>query len=75
VSARPRPDGPPDATPRHIEVADVVAAIDERTAVVALSHVLFRTAELLDLAPVVRRAHECGALVLVDAYQSVGTVR
>ena len=41
---------------------------------VALSHVLFRTAELLDLEPVVRRAHEVGALVLVDAYQSVGTV-
>jgi len=74
VPARPRPDGPADTTSRHVEVADVVAAIDERTAVVALSHVLFRTAELLDLVPVVRRAHECGALVLVDAYQSVGTV-
>jgi kynureninase len=74
VQAKPAPGAPAGVTPRHIEVEDLVAAIDERTAVVALSHVLFRTAELLDLAPVVRRAHECGALVLLDAYQSVGTV-
>ena len=74
VPARAAPGAPAGVAPRHVEVADLVAAIDERTAVVALSHVLFRTAELLDLEPVVRRAHECGALVLVDAYQSVGTV-
>jgi kynureninase len=66
--------GAPGAAAHHVEVADLVAAVDERTAVVALSHVLFRTAEALELEPVVRRAHECGALVLVDAYQSVGTV-
>jgi kynureninase len=74
VQPKAAPGTPAGVAPRHIEVADLVAAIDERTAVVALSHVLFRTAELLDLEPVVRRAHECGALVLVDAYQSVGTV-
>jgi len=74
VQAKPALGTPAGVAPRHIEVADLIAAIDERTAVVALSHVLFRTAELLDLEPVVRRAHECGALVLVDAYQSVGTV-
>jgi len=54
--------------------ADLCAAIDERTAVVALSHVLFRTGQILDLAPVVARAHAAGALALIDAYQSVGTV-
>jgi kynureninase len=54
--------------------ADLCAAIDERTAVVALSHVLFRTGQILDLAPVVARAHAAGALTLIDAYQSVGTV-
>ena len=59
---------------RHVDAADVLAAIDERTAVVALSHVLFRTAEVVDLAPIVRRAHQAGALVLVDAYQAVGTL-
>jgi kynureninase len=74
VKARTVPGDPPGAVPRHVAVDDLVAAVDERTAVVALSHVLFRTAELLDLAPVLRRARECGALSLVDAYQSVGTV-
>jgi kynureninase len=59
---------------RAIDEADVVAAIDERTALVAVSHVLFRTAQLLDLAPIVARARACGALTMIDAYQSVGTV-
>jgi len=59
---------------RTIDEADVVAAIDERTAVVAISHVLFRTSQVLDLAPIARRAREAGALTLIDAYQSVGSV-
>jgi kynureninase len=57
-----------------IEEADVIAAIDERTAVVALSHVLFRNSQILDLETVARRAREAGALTLIDAYQAVGTV-
>jgi kynureninase len=59
---------------RRIDEADILAAIDERTALVAASHVLFRTAQLLDLAPVVARARAVGALSMVDAYQSVGIV-
>ena len=59
---------------RRVEESDVVAAIDERTAVVAISLVLFRSSQLLDLAPIVRRAREVGALTLIDAYQAVGTV-
>ncbi|HET6203159.1 MAG TPA: aminotransferase class V-fold PLP-dependent enzyme [Planctomycetota bacterium] len=52
----------------------ILEAIDERTALVAVSQVFYKTAEVLDLAPVVERAHAVGALVLVDAYQGVGTV-
>ncbi len=59
---------------RRIEPADSVAAIDEHTAVVAVSHVQFRTSQILDLAPIVERARAVGALTLIDAYQSVGTV-
>ena len=59
---------------RRIDEQDVIAAIDERTAVVALSQVLFRTSQLLDVAPIARRAREAGALTLIDAYQAVGTV-
>ena len=59
---------------RTIHESDVVATIDERTAVVAISHVLFRTSQLLDLEPIIARAHAVGALVMIDAYQAIGTV-
>jgi len=59
---------------RTVREADILAAIDERTAVVAVSHVLFRTAQVVDVAPIARRARAAGALTLVDAYQAVGTV-
>ncbi len=52
----------------------LLAAIDERTVVVVISHVLFRTAELVDVRPLVEKAHRCGALVVLDAYQSMGSV-
>jgi kynureninase len=52
----------------------LLEAISERTVLVVLSHVLFRTAELLDVRPFVERAHERGALVCLDAYQSLGSV-
>ena len=50
------------------------AAIDERTALVAISHVLFRSAYIIDAARVVRHAHALGALVALDAYHSVGVI-
>ena len=53
---------------------DLVEAIDERTQLVLLSHVLFKTGLIQDVEPVIQRAHEVGAHVLLDAYQSVGAV-
>jgi kynureninase len=52
----------------------IVDAIDERTLLVPISHVLFKTAEIQDVAAIVRRAHEVDAHVVLDAYQSAGTV-
>jgi kynureninase len=52
----------------------LVETIDERTLLVPLSHVLFKTAELQDVEAVQRRAEEAGAHVLLDAYQSAGVV-
>ena len=52
----------------------VVEAIDERTLLVPVTHVLFRTGQIQDVEAIVARAHEQGALVVLDAYQSVGTV-
>jgi kynureninase len=53
---------------------ELVEAIDERTQLVLLSHVLFKTGRIQDVEPVIERAHAAGAHVLLDAYQSVGTV-
>jgi kynureninase len=50
------------------------AAIDERTALVAISHVLFRSAFIVDAARVTAHAHRMGALVSLDAYHSVGVI-
>jgi kynureninase len=52
----------------------IVEAIDERTLLVPITHVLFKTAEIQDVATIVRRAHEVGAHVVLDAYQSAGIV-
>ena len=52
----------------------IVDAIDERTLLVPISHVLFRTSEIQDVEPIVRRAHEVGAHVILDCYQSAGVV-
>lgn len=50
------------------------AAIDERTALVAISHVLFKSACIVDVARVCAHAHRAGALVSLDAYHSVGVI-
>src|SRR3954466_9550534 len=52
----------------------IVEAIDERTLLVPISHVLFKNAEIQDVEPIVRRAHEVGAYVVLDCYQSAGVV-
>ena len=54
--------------------AAIVDAIDERTLLVPISHVLFRSAEIQDVAAITRRAHEVGAHVVLDCYQSAGIV-
>jgi kynureninase len=52
----------------------LLAAIDERTLIVPVSHVLFRSSYIQDAEAIVRRAHAVGALVLLDCYQSAGTL-
>ncbi len=52
----------------------IVEAIDERTLLVPISHVLFKNAEIQDIEPIIRRAHEVGAYVVLDCYQSAGVV-
>lgn len=49
-------------------------AIDDDTAIVSVTHVCYRNGARCDLEPIIALAHERGAYVLVDAYQSVGAV-
>src|SRR6185503_15505308 len=57
-----------------IDAEGIAAAIDERTQLVCVSHATYTAGALLDVAPIVRRAREVGALVLLDAYQSIGAL-
>jgi kynureninase len=52
----------------------LVDAIDDRTALVPISLVLFRSGCLQDVRPVVEKAHKVGAHVVLDVYQAAGTV-
>jgi kynureninase len=56
------------------DLQQMLDAVDERTRLVYVSHVLFRTSTVVDVAAVVRRAHDVGALVMVDGYQAAGTL-
>src|SRR5213596_4118890 len=57
-----------------VPVEAIARAVDERTALVATSHVYFTSGAIQDIAAVAEAAHASGALCLIDAYQSVGQV-
>jgi selenocysteine lyase/cysteine desulfurase len=57
----------------RLPLAAFEAEVDERTRIVATGHVCYRNGFKTDLAAVARLAHERGALLLVDGFQSVGT--
>ncbi|MEX2273319.1 MAG: aminotransferase class V-fold PLP-dependent enzyme [Vicinamibacterales bacterium] len=52
----------------------LIDAIDERTLLVPISYVLFRSACIQDVRPVIEKAHKVGARVILDLYQAAGTV-
>src|SRR4029079_287298 len=64
----------PSADGMTIDPATLYAAIDEQTALVTLSHAVFKSVFLSDMAAVTARAHEVGALVLWDLSHSAGVV-
>jgi kynureninase len=65
---------PPSEDGLTLDEGRIVDAITERTALVAISHVLFRSAYIVDVAPIIARAKAVGALVALDAYHSVGVM-
>ncbi|HXV35420.1 MAG TPA: aminotransferase class V-fold PLP-dependent enzyme [Gaiellaceae bacterium] len=64
----------PEAGDATIPLGHFDQAIDERTALVCVTHVCYRNGSRIDVEGVVRLAHERGALVLVDAYQAAGAI-
>src|SRR2546422_3802611 len=57
-----------------VPVEAIARAVDDRTALVATSHVYFTSGAIQDIRAVADAAHARGALCLIDAYQSVGQV-
>jgi len=57
-----------------VPVEKMLAAIDEETQLVSISHVIFLSSFIQDVKAIVDRAHEVGAMVVADIYQSAGTV-
>ena len=53
---------------------ELLAAIDEETLLVSVSHVIFKSAFIQDLKAITERAHQVGAMVIADTYQSAGAV-
>ena len=58
----------------RVPVEALARAIDDRTALVATSHVFFTTGAIQDIRAVADTAHARGALCLVDAYHSAGQI-
>jgi kynureninase len=57
-----------------IDTERMLEAIDEETLLVPISHVIFKSGYLQDVKAIVEKAHSVGALVVLDVYQSAGTV-
>jgi selenocysteine lyase/cysteine desulfurase len=64
----------PPAADGYIPLEMFEQAIDERTQLVAVTHVCYRNGAKLDVPGIVRLAHAKGARVLIDCYQSVGSL-
>jgi kynureninase len=61
-------------TPRYVVASEIAGAVDEDTAVVELSHVNYRTAEIQDMAAVTKAVQQKGALTVWDLAHSSGAV-
>lgn len=57
-----------------IDTQALLDAIDERTRLVSISHVLFRSAYIMPAQAIVEKAHQVGAQVVLNGYHSVGVI-
>jgi kynureninase len=59
---------------KTIDTEAMIAAIDERTLIVPMSHVVFSSAYIQDAKRIAARAREVGAHIVLDCYQSIGII-
>jgi kynureninase len=57
-----------------VDLDRLLEAIDERTLLVPVSHVLFKSAYIMNAQAIIRKAHQVGAMVVLDVYQSAGVM-
>lgn len=57
-----------------VPIQKLIDAIDEQTLMVPISHVLFRSAYILDVQAIIEKAHAVGAIVILDGYHAAGIV-
>ncbi len=57
-----------------VDLDHLFSLITERTRLVSISHVLFRSAYVMEVEAICKRAHEVGALVSLDAFHAVGVI-
>lgn len=65
---------PTSADGLGVDLDRLLSQIDERTRLVSISHVLFRSAYVMDVKTICRRAREVGALVSLDSFHAVGVI-
>ncbi len=58
----------------HVPLQRLLDAIDEETLLVPISHVIFRSSFLQDAKAIIEKAHRVGAMVVLDVFQSAGSV-
>jgi kynureninase len=57
-----------------VPIERLLDAIDEQTMLVPVSHVIFRSSYIQDAKAIIEKAHKVGAHVVLDTFQSLGTV-
>jgi kynureninase len=65
---------PHDASGLGFDLERLLAAIDERTQIVPLAHILFESSYMIDIGAIARRCHDVGATLVLDVFQSAGIV-
>jgi len=64
----------PSADPVRFELDKLLAAIDEKTLLVPISLVLFRSSFIVNAKAIIEKAHRVGAHVILDVFQGTGTI-